>query len=138
MRWPRAGWGVSFKGRRSRGEGENGSASGACDGGVQRGGEGSVHGAGARPLSAWSLGNRRSLCHFQCLPLLHHHRHPSKGMPSSLHPDPTSGPPGERSSYRPTSLKWTFQKLTSIIMSWISSQRNAQEELTGILFCPLF
>lgn len=66
------------------------------------------------------------------------HRHPSKDMPSSLHPDPTSGPPGEQSSYRPTSLKWTFQKLTSITMSWISSQRNAQGELTGILFCLSF
>lgn len=70
----------------------------------------------------------------QCSRLLRRRRRPSKDMPSSLRPDPTSGPPGEQSSYRPTSLKWTFQKLTSIIMNWISSQRNAQGELTGI--CP--
>lgn len=75
---------------------------------------------------------------FQHSHLLLRHRHPSKDMPSSLHPDPTSGPPGEQSSYRPTSLKWTFQKLTSITMSWISSQRNARGELTGILFCLSF
>ena len=87
-------------------------------------------------LEKWPLGNGRSLCCLQCSRLLHRHRRPSKDMPSSLHLDPTSGPPGEQSSYRPTSLKWTFQKLTSIIMSWISSQRNAQGELTGILFIP--
>lgn len=69
---------------------------------------------------------------FQCSRLLHRHHPPSKDMPSSLRRDPTSGPPGEQSSYRPTSLKWTFQKLTSITMNWISSQRNAQGELTGI------
>lgn len=78
-----------------------------------------------------------SLCNgdlfaFQCSRLLHHRHPPSKDMPSSLHRDPTSGPLGEQSSYRPTSLKWTFQKLTSTTMNWISSQRNAPGELTGM------
>lgn len=67
----------------------------------------------------------------QCSRLQHHRHPPSKDMPSSLRRDPTSGPRGEQSSYRPTSLKWTFRKLTSITMNWTSSPRNARGELTG-------
>lgn len=110
------------------------------------GGGGAVERAGGRAHGPVLGGRRRAagpwvtgvLFVFQRSRLLLRHRHPSKDMPSSLHPDPTSGPPGEQSSYRPTSLKWTFQKLTSITMSWISSQRNARGELTGILFCLSF
>lgn len=49
----RAGWGISFGGGRRGWQCRR-----AWDGGVQRGGEGSVPGAGASLLSAWALGNR--------------------------------------------------------------------------------